>query len=130
MDAWIRSWIRDYNVSRQKRVEARRKLSRIERKQYGNSQASIYQRDSKCCKNHPGYPLNDGIAEFIMGNLNITPSQSELPREPYMLEISVCEGRVDAFVGTGELIEKGAQMISVQCPALIFYTERNSSIGR
>jgi len=65
-----------------------------------------------------------------MGNLNITPSQSELPRKPYMLEISVCEGRVDAFVGTGELIEKGAQMISVQCPALIFYTERNSSIGR
>jgi hypothetical protein len=84
----------------------------------------------KACKDHPGYPLNDGIAEFIMGNLNITPSQSDLPREPYMLEISVCEGRIEAFVGTGELIEKGAQMIGVHCPDLIFYTERNSSIGR
>jgi hypothetical protein len=84
----------------------------------------------KACKNHPGYPLSDGLAEFVMDDLNIMPSHSDLPREPYMLEISVCEGRVEAFVGTGELVSKGAQMISVKCPNLIFYTGRSSSIGR
>ena len=65
-----------------------------------------------------------------MLSLNIAPAQSGLPSEPYMLEISVCEGRIEAFVGTGELIEKGAKMIAVQCPGRIFYTERNSSMGR
>ena len=84
----------------------------------------------KACKDNPGYPLSDSLAEVIMRNLNITPSQSDLPREPYMLEISVCEGRIEAFVGTGELVSKGAQMISVKCPNLIFYTGRNSSIGK
>jgi len=84
----------------------------------------------KACKDNPGYPLSDSLAEVIMRNLNITPSQSDLPREPYMLEISVCEGRIEAFVGTGEFVSKGAQMISVECPNLIFYTGRKSSIGR
>ena len=73
----------------------------------------------KACKDNPGYPLSDSLAEVIMRNLNITPSQSDLPREPYMLEISVCEGRIEAFVGTGEFVSKGAQMISVECPNLI-----------
>jgi hypothetical protein len=46
-----------------------------------------------------------------------------------MLEISVCEGRVEAFVGNGELVEKGVQMIYLDKCSL-FATERNSSIGR
>jgi hypothetical protein len=90
------------------------------------SKQSFINAIDKACKEHPGYPLSDGIAEFIMSNLNIAPS----PREAYMLEISVCEGRIEAFVGTGELVTKGVQMIAVQCPNLIFYTQRNSSIGR
>jgi hypothetical protein len=84
----------------------------------------------KACKDNPGYPLADGIAELIMQDLNIIPSQSALPQEPYMLEISVCNGRVESFVGNGELVSKGVQMINVQCPSLVFTAERSSGIGR
>jgi hypothetical protein len=82
----------------------------------------------KACKDLPGYPLSDGIAELIMNDLNLT-TQSRLAQEPYMLEISVCNGKVESFIGNGELVEKGVQMINLDKCSL-FAAERNSSIGR
>jgi hypothetical protein len=82
------------------------------------------------CKEHPGYPLS-GIADFIMDRLNLIP-QSQLAQESYMLKVDVCDGRVEAFVGNGELVAKGVQMIYLdnnKCVAS-FSAERNSSIGR
>jgi hypothetical protein len=82
----------------------------------------------KACKDKPGYPLNDGIATSIMDILNLTP-QSRLAQEPYALEIDVCDGKVEASVGNGELVKKGAQFIyRDQCS--LFAAGRSSSIGR
>jgi len=81
------------------------------------------------CTSYPGYPLSDGVADMIMDKLNLTPSQSGLAKEPYMIEISACDGQVGADVGNGELIHKGVQIIYL-AGCQFFYTERTSSIGR
>lgn len=81
----------------------------------------------KACKDNPGYPLSDGIAFSIMDILNITP-QSRLAQEPYMLEIDVCDGKVEASVGDGGLVKKGVQLIYLdQCS---LFAARSSSTGR
>jgi hypothetical protein len=71
--------------------------------------------------------VKDLVSDFERGNtVNVLTNGN---RKPYLLQIDVCESKVEAFVGDGQLIDKGAKMIGFpECT--LFFAARSSSVGK
>ena len=70
-------------------------------------------------------PIATALAAVTLLSIPVKAEEATRP-------IERCDGRVTAFVGTGELIEKGVRMLHARDgrDCSFFVTERNSANGR
>jgi hypothetical protein len=79
------------------------------------------------CAQAQNYDSSELVSEFLEHNPKSVDSNGN--RKPYLLQIDVCEGKVEEFSGNGELIPKGVKMIGLS-DCNFFVAGRMDDVGK